>query len=57
MEFFDSTKTSLAKIGYYGNSECSTHVVELNEGERIVGFSAYRDGNGKYCDFQFILAS
>jgi len=57
MEFFDSTKTSLAKIGYYDDSRCSTHVVELNEGERIVGFSAHHTNNGLYYDFQFILAS
>ena len=57
MEFFDSSKTSLAKIGYYDDSSCSTHVVELNEGERIVGFSAHQGGNGLYYDFQFILAS
>lgn len=56
MEFFDFTMNSLAKIGLY-DELCSILVVELNEGERIVGFLANQGGNGNYYDFQFILAS
>ena len=58
IELLDKEKRSIMKVGWWEPSgEHTTHLVELEEGERIVGYRSGRKGEtyARHYDFQFII--
>lgn len=58
IEFLDKDKKSILKAGWWEPSgEHSTQIVELQDGERIVGYKSGRRGESyaRHYDFQLVI--